>query len=588
MANVKISDLPASSTPLTGAELVPIVQSGVTKQTTVQDIANKGVASVSGTAPITSSGGSTPTISMPPANAITDGYLTAAYWSSFNSKQAELVSGSNIKTVNGNSLLGSGDLVITSGSGSVTSVSASLPLTVANPTTTPSLSITVADSVHDGYLSSTDWSTFNSKQGALSLTTTGTSGASTLVGNTLNIPNYSAGAAIVGQTAWAGAFQDNTTQTAAAANTAYAITLNTDDYVNGVSRGTPTSRIVFSNAGWYNLQWSGQFENTNAGFQDVQIWLRKNGVDVTGSTGYISIPNSHGGINGHVITGWNYFINPSAGDYYEFYWTTTSTAVSIKAYPAGTTPVTPTTASMIVTAAALPQIGIGYYGLTSSTSIAIGTGSKVFTTNLADTQTAFTVGTRVRVASTVTPTNYMEGNITAFSSTSLTVNVDATGGSGTISSWTFSSIGSGTVTSGSSILYGNGSGGFSNATVSTGLSFSSGAIKAVPRNTSSATYSSWNSSTTDQLNITAQGTTITIGADSDAGATAQNGQKFIFRITANASITVSFTTGASYAFRSIGGITLASVALTSGQTYYVGCIYNSTDLRWDVVASGIG
>jgi len=34
MANVKISDLPAASTSLTGAELVPIVQSGVTSQTT--------------------------------------------------------------------------------------------------------------------------------------------------------------------------------------------------------------------------------------------------------------------------------------------------------------------------------------------------------------------------------------------------------------------------------------------------------------------------------------------------------------------------------------------------------------------------
>lgn len=43
MANVKISQLPTSSTPLTGAELVPIVQSGTTKQTTVDDFANETV-----------------------------------------------------------------------------------------------------------------------------------------------------------------------------------------------------------------------------------------------------------------------------------------------------------------------------------------------------------------------------------------------------------------------------------------------------------------------------------------------------------------------------------------------------------------
>lgn len=38
MANVKISNLPTASTPLTGVELVPVVQSGVTSQTTVDAI----------------------------------------------------------------------------------------------------------------------------------------------------------------------------------------------------------------------------------------------------------------------------------------------------------------------------------------------------------------------------------------------------------------------------------------------------------------------------------------------------------------------------------------------------------------------
>lgn len=44
----------------------------------------------------------------------------------------------------------------------------------------------------NGYLSSTDWNTFNNKQNALTLTTTGTSGAATLVGGVLNIPQYQA------------------------------------------------------------------------------------------------------------------------------------------------------------------------------------------------------------------------------------------------------------------------------------------------------------------------------------------------------------------------------------------------------------
>jgi hypothetical protein len=52
------------------------------------------------------------------------------------------------------------------------------------------INLPTASATNRGALSSADWTTFNSKQGAITLTTTGTSGASTLVGNTLNIPNY--------------------------------------------------------------------------------------------------------------------------------------------------------------------------------------------------------------------------------------------------------------------------------------------------------------------------------------------------------------------------------------------------------------
>ena len=74
---------------------------------------NKGsgtVTSVTGTAPVVSSGGATPAISMAAATTSVNGYLTSTDWTTFNSKQAALVSGTNIKTVNGTTLLGSGDL----------------------------------------------------------------------------------------------------------------------------------------------------------------------------------------------------------------------------------------------------------------------------------------------------------------------------------------------------------------------------------------------------------------------------------------------------------------------------------------------
>jgi len=92
-------------------------------------------------------------------------------------------------------------LVGGSGVGTVTSVAAltlgttgtDLSSTVANGTTTPviTLNVPTASATNRGALSSADWSTFNGKQGAITLTTTGTSNAATLIGNTLNIPIYS-------------------------------------------------------------------------------------------------------------------------------------------------------------------------------------------------------------------------------------------------------------------------------------------------------------------------------------------------------------------------------------------------------------
>jgi hypothetical protein len=75
--------------------------------------------------------------------------------------------------------------------------------------------------------------------------------------------------------------------------------------------------------------------------------------------------------------------------------------------------------------------GAGYLA-TSATSLAIGTGSKTFTTQAG---LAYTVGARARAASNATPTNWMEGQVTAYSGTTLTVNVDLTNGAATAADW---------------------------------------------------------------------------------------------------------------------------------------------------------
>ena len=143
-----------------------------------------------------------------------------------------------------------------------------------------------------------------------------------------------------------GAFSSDQDQTTTA-NTATLMTLNTTDFKNGVSINT--SKITVEYAGIYNLQFSTQFQNTDTAFQNVYIWLRQNGVDITGSTGFVSIPNRHAGTDGHSIVGWNYFLNMNANDHVEIYWSVPNVAVTIQHLAASGTPTKPSTQSVVAT-----------------------------------------------------------------------------------------------------------------------------------------------------------------------------------------------------------------------------------------------
>jgi len=105
------------------------------------------VTSVTGTAPVVSSGGATPAISISQATTSTNGYLSSTDWNTFNNK----------------------------GSGTVTSVTGTAPV-VSSGGATPAISMAAATGSVNGYLTSTDWTTFNSKAPA-------TSGTSILYGN---------------------------------------------------------------------------------------------------------------------------------------------------------------------------------------------------------------------------------------------------------------------------------------------------------------------------------------------------------------------------------------------------------------------
>jgi hypothetical protein len=150
-----------------------------------------------------------------------------------------------------------------------------------------------------------------------------------------------------------GAFSDTTTQPIASVTVAYPVKLNTTDYSHGVtvvSDGTNPTRVTIANAGLYNIQFSFQFANasTNSA-QNVDIWLRTNETDIAGSNGRVSIPASHGGEPGKLITGWNYFAQFTQNQYFQIMWHGESTDITMPYLAADTTPTVPTTASAILT-----------------------------------------------------------------------------------------------------------------------------------------------------------------------------------------------------------------------------------------------
>ena len=167
------------------------------------------ITSVTATTPVVSSGGTTPNISMPAATTSVSGYLTNTDWNTFNGKQPagtyvtsvagttgritssggttpaiDLASGIATAGTTGSSTLipvvtidtyGRVTSITTAANpqGTVTSVSGTAPV-VSSGGTTPAISMAAATASVSGYLTSTDWNTFNNKGSGTVTSVTGT------------------------------------------------------------------------------------------------------------------------------------------------------------------------------------------------------------------------------------------------------------------------------------------------------------------------------------------------------------------------------------------------------------------------------
>lgn len=160
---------------------------------------------------------------------------------------------------------------------------------ISSSTSMHTFNIPTASSSARGLLSSTDWSTFNGKQGALTLTTTGSSGAATLVGNTLNIPQYS------------GSTISLTTTGTSGAATLVGSTLNIPQYQSALTNpvtGTGTSGQVSywtgtgTQGGSANLFWDAVNSRLGLGINSsLTARLHVRGSGTTSSTTALLVQN---------------------------------------------------------------------------------------------------------------------------------------------------------------------------------------------------------------------------------------------------------------------------------------------------------
>ncbi len=140
-----------------------------------------------------------------------------------------------------------------------------------------------------------------------------------------------------------GNFYDTTIQTNPTASTANKMRFNSTQASKSVNIVNNDIYVDFD--GLYNIQFSAQLDKTDSGIDDVDIWLRYNGIDVPWTNTRVTMA----GNNSKVVAAWNFYQAMTASSYFNLMWSSPDTDVRLYAIGTQSNPTRPAIPSVILT-----------------------------------------------------------------------------------------------------------------------------------------------------------------------------------------------------------------------------------------------
>jgi hypothetical protein len=114
--------------------------------------------------------------------------------------------------------------------------------------------------------------------------------------------------------------------------------------------GDLPSKITVECPGTYNIAFSLQVQSDNNSSETIDVWFRRNGVDIADSNSVFGIPPRKGAGNpARAIAALNFFIDLDSQDYVEIMWHVSASNMTLERFAAGASPTRPATPSAIVT-----------------------------------------------------------------------------------------------------------------------------------------------------------------------------------------------------------------------------------------------